>query len=267
MATFLVFSVIAIMKSDSTLLSAQAFTALSLISLLTTPLLTFIQAVPNVYQCIGCFERIEAFCSMERNDQSHSDPSYQPSGAKSQIEGGVVSEKTNTSLIEWESAEIGWNVELEPVLHEINLRIPRNKITMVVGPVSSGKSTLIASIIGQTVMSSGSALRSFSQAAYCPQPPWLVNASVRMNVTNTPEVFDEKWYSFSIWACALEDDIDALPGKDSFKVGSDGVALSGGQRQRIVCTDPRSSQIESQLIERKIGTSAGCVFQTAHCRA
>jgi ATP-binding cassette subfamily C (CFTR/MRP) protein 1 len=262
MATFLVFSIIAILKSDRTLLSAQAFTSLSLISLLTKPLMTFIQAVPNVYQCLGCFERIGHFCSLESHEtQPNLDPSSQSSGSDREVN----SKKACSSLAEMKSASFAWNEKAEPVLHDVSLKLFLNKITLVVGPVSSGKSTFLGSILGETVMTSGSLTRYFSQAAYCSQPPWIMNASILMNVTNTLGAVDKKWYQFSKWACALDSDIDSLPGKDLFKAGSDGVALSGGQKQRIVSL---SSWIESMILiqtDKTIGFGSIRVLQAACC--
>ncbi|KAJ5634865.1 multidrug resistance-associated protein [Penicillium herquei] len=231
MATFLLFSIIALVKGDSTLLSTQAFTSLSLISLMTTPLMKFIQAVPSTYQCLGCFERIEAFCLMRNHENDRGVSHFSTSDDCTNLQ--HLSNSQQPTIIECTAVDFAWSKHAEPTLKKVNMSIPRNKVTMVAGPISSGKSTLISSILGETEMLSGFVSRHFSQAAYCAQSPWIMNASIRMNITNTSQVVDEKWYQYSIWASAFDNDIKTLPGNHNFKTGSGGVALSGGQRQRL----------------------------------
>ncbi|KAJ6013292.1 ABC transporter FUM19 [Penicillium herquei] len=231
MATFLLFSIIALVKGDSTLLSTQAFTSLSLISLMTTPLQKFIQALPSTYQCLGCFERIEAFCLMKPHENESENSDFSTLDESMSLQN--LSNAQKSTIIECNAADFAWSKHAEPTLKNVNMSISRNKVTMVAGSISSGKSTLIASILGETEMLSGSVSRYFSQAAYCAQSPWIMNASVRMNITNTSQVIDEKWYQYSIWASAFDNDIRTLPGNHNFKTGSGGVALSGGQRQRL----------------------------------
>lgn len=51
---------------NGSLLTAQAFPSIALISLLTTPMVKFVQGLPMVIRCIGCDNRrIEAACVMQ----------------------------------------------------------------------------------------------------------------------------------------------------------------------------------------------------------
>ncbi|EFX06313.1 ABC multidrug transporter [Grosmannia clavigera kw1407] len=63
--TFAVYSVVAVFWKNETLLTTKAFTSLTLVSLLTAPVISFIQGLPNVVQCLGNFSRIQEFCNYE----------------------------------------------------------------------------------------------------------------------------------------------------------------------------------------------------------
>lgn len=119
------------------------------------------------------------------------------------------------------------------VLHDIVIRIPRGKLTMIVGPVGSGKSTLLHALLGETVCLGGHVYTAELEAAFCPQESWIFNGTLRENVLSVLP-FDEAWYSTVIRACALEQDLQVLPDGDQTLVGSKGITLSGGQKQRVV---------------------------------
>jgi len=55
---------------------------------------------------------------------------------------------------------------------------------------------------------------------------------IRRSVIGVCE-FDESWYNYVIHACALDVDIQQLPGGYDATIGSKGISLSGGHRQRL----------------------------------
>lgn len=129
--------------------------------------------------------------------------------------------------------KFGWDTEKEPLLRGIDIRVPRTKLTMIVGPVGSGKSTLLKAMLGELPLSKGTVELSSLRVAFCDQTPWHMNGTIRESIVGVSQ-FDEKWYKSVIRACALEEDICQAANGDRSKVGSKGISLSGGQSQRIV---------------------------------
>lgn len=120
------------------------------------------------------------------------------------------------------------------VLSDINFRAMPKELVAVVGRVGSGKSSLIAALLGEMVRLNGSVVVP-GRVAYVPQQAWIRNLTVRDNITFGKE-FNELRYRTIIEACALEPDLQQLPGGDQTEIGEKGINLSGGQKQRVaVC--------------------------------
>uniref|UniRef100_A0A8C9FDN0 ATP binding cassette subfamily C member 8 n=1 Tax=Pavo cristatus TaxID=9049 RepID=A0A8C9FDN0_PAVCR len=136
-----------------------------------------------------------------------------------------------------------WTPEGPPALSNIDIRIPQGQLTMIVGQVGCGKSSLLLAILGEMQKISGNVswsswklLFCFSRkrgsVAYASQKPWLLNATVEENITFESS-FNKQRYKAVIDACSLQPDIDILPHGDQTQIGERGINLSGGQRQRI----------------------------------
>jgi len=146
----------------------------------------------------------------------------------------INEENENTSsVVSFSDQSFAWSKAGPAILKSINLKIQPRRITVILGPTASGKSTLMQSIVGETIALDGRTERNFSAAAYCSQIPWLTNGTIRDNIVGASPL-DEIWYASVLRACVLEDDIARLAQGDHTKVGSNGVNLSGGQRQRVV---------------------------------
>jgi ATP-binding cassette subfamily C (CFTR/MRP) protein 1 len=248
--TFGVFVAIAAARHDRSILTAQAFTSLSLISLQTTPALTLIQNIPSVVQCLSCFGRIQEYCVrsdgqgfFDIEPKSKEPPSKH--GREKATEMGVlqntkrdVKNSQPSHIVSFSRESFGWSKSGPTVLNHLDIQIMDSRITIILGPVGSGKSTLLESILGETVALDGKGRtdRNFSTAAYCSQVPWLMNGTIRDNIIGQPGKYsvDEEWYSSVLWACGLETDLRGFKEGDNVVVGSKGSSLSGGQKQRVV---------------------------------
>lgn len=124
-------------------------------------------------------------------------------------------------------------------LQNLTCTINRGSLVAVVGPVGSGKSSFLSAMLGEmepilgskVYMKLGGASRA-GFVAYAAQTPWVVNDTLRGNVLFGRE-FDEARYDSVIEACALADDLAALPAGDLTEIGERGINLSGGQKARV----------------------------------
>jgi len=168
------------------------------------------------------------------------------------------SERTD---IAFENASLSWPVEDEEdkqdesnqfVLRNVNLRFPPRELSVISGKTGSGKSLLLAAILGEAELLSGAIYMPqppsleerqdhkahpenwllSSSVAYVSQQPWIENATLRDNILfGMP--YEEERYEQTIAACALKKDIGALSDGDKTELGINGVNLSGGQKWRV----------------------------------
>ncbi|KAL4967241.1 P-loop containing nucleoside triphosphate hydrolase protein, partial [Aspergillus stella-maris] len=252
MATFVVYIIIGLVRHDESLLAAQAFTSLSLVSLVTTPVLTFIQTLPSVVQCLGCFHRIQEYCKHWQSVDE--DGKSTRSSMEKTSDGfglGEISELRSVpkDLISFSNLAVAWKADASPVLRDMNLTIQHDLVTMVVGPIGSGKSTLLETILGETLIVQGSATHNSHSIAYCSQTPWLQSTDIRQNILGGRQSVDPAWYATVIRACGLESDLACLSRGDRTAVGSNGLSLSGGQKQRIALARALYSRCKVVLLD------------------
>ncbi|KAL7904095.1 ABC transporter [Trichoderma velutinum] len=247
-ATFVVYAVIAKIRKDETLLAAQAFASLSLVSLTTQPLILLCEALPRIMQAVACFRRIEEYCAKVKEDTSPSGGFQGATGHGMEMERRDTLANSTSGLVSFEGACISWTtLEEKDVLHNLNLKI-RPGFTAIVGPIAAGKSTLLASIIGQTIVREGYVSQVSSKVAFCSQTPWIIDDTIRRNIIGDQDT-NETWYDFAITSSCLKKDLMRLPLGDEFSCGSKGVSLSSGQRQRllpVVILDDIMSGFDSQ---------------------
>ncbi|MGH0121230.1 UNVERIFIED_CONTAM: hypothetical protein FKN15_025937 [Acipenser sinensis] len=152
-------------------------------------------------------------------------------GEMQKISGSVYWNRTLNKIT---NGYFTWMPDGSPTLSNIDIRIPYGQLTMIVGQVGCGKSSLLLAALGEMQKISGSVYwnRKRGSVAYASQKPWLLNATVVENIIFEMP-FNKQRYKAVIDACSLQPDIDILPHGDQTQIGERGINLSGGQRQRI----------------------------------
>ncbi|RAH47723.1 P-loop containing nucleoside triphosphate hydrolase protein [Aspergillus brunneoviolaceus CBS 621.78] len=250
-ASFALFTLLSTANKSSSLDPAQAFTALSLMSLITLPVLTLIQALPALFQCLGSFARLQEYFAHQDAQPLHLDS--KPVSSSTSLLGRWGSEVPSTGtekgpLIALRNATVRWSASVPAVLHEIDLDAHQGDILAIMGPVSAGKTTLLESILGETVVDHGYIHTLPVPTAYCSQVPWLVEGTVRDNIVG-PLGMQPAWYHQVLWMCGVSEDLQALPEGDLTRVGGQGNALSGGQKQRVALARAVYSKCEIIILD------------------
>ncbi|KAK7203376.1 ABC multidrug transporter [Myxozyma melibiosi] len=115
-------------------------------------------------------------------------------------------------------------------LHNLNLKVKPGELVVITGFIGSGKTSLLAALVGEMRQTGGS-VKMGGTVAYCPQP-WIQNSTLRENILFGRD-FDEEKYANVIKGCALEHDLAVLPAGDQTEIGERGINISGGQKSRI----------------------------------
>ncbi|RLN57859.1 hypothetical protein BBJ28_00026803, partial [Nothophytophthora sp. Chile5] len=119
----------------------------------------------------------------------------------------------------------------KPTLSGINLTLEPGTLTVVVGTVGSGKSSLVNAILGEMQQVRGSRVVR-GDVAYSSQQAWIQNQTVRDNIL-FGEPYDAVHYQDVITACQLVPDFEMLEQGDQTEIGERGINLSGGQKARV----------------------------------
>ncbi|XP_054566313.1 ATP-binding cassette sub-family C member 12 isoform X3 [Eptesicus fuscus] len=133
------------------------------------------------------------------------------------------------------------------VLHNISFVVRKGKVLGICGNIGSGKSSLIAALLGQMQLQQGVVAVS-GTLAYVSQQAWIFHGSVRENILFGAK-YDHQRYQHTVRVCALQEDLSSLPYGDLTEIGERGLNLSGGQRQRISLARAVYSDREIYLLD------------------
>ena len=247
--TFVVYGAF-VATDENPLTAAKAFTTLSFFNILRMPLMVIPMLIGMVAGGTVAAKRLADF--LYSDDQVNYVRYASSPGANE-----------DTACVEVQNCEFEWDSAESPEANggdgkdgqdsaksddssknavPFKLRIPTltlksGSLTVVAGKVGSGKSSLLAALLGEMTLTTESKSKNAAvvfrgSVAYCSQEPWIQNATLRENVMfGSP--FDESRYKEVIEACSLKADIEALPGGDQTEIGERGINLSGGQKARV----------------------------------
>jgi ATP-binding cassette subfamily B protein len=131
------------------------------------------------------------------------------------------------------------------VLKDVNLTIPKNKVTAIVGSSGSGKSTLLKLLLqyykptGGNIFIGENSLNKISpkdwrkKCGTVMQDGYIFYDTIANNIALGYLSVDEEQMDKAIRMANLSEFVTQLPLHYATKIGSSGIGLSGGQKQRI----------------------------------
>lgn len=132
------------------------------------------------------------------------------------------------------------------VLENLNLTIPANKITAIVGTSGSGKTTLMKLLLkfyeplkGEINVNKTS-LNNITQKAWrnhigsVMQEGFIFNDTIANNIAIGEDVIDKERLQYAADVANIKEFIEDYPLRYNTKIGSEGVGMSTGQKQRLL---------------------------------
>ncbi|OIW30336.1 multidrug resistance-like protein [Coniochaeta ligniaria NRRL 30616] len=218
----------------------RMFTSLSLIILVGQPLFWIFKAILDATAALGCFSRIQDFLSntskaeegtLVLTDEATAQLNLQIREVELQ-ELSPARRRQDKVDVAVHNATFSWTTDGPPLVQISHLEVKRGQLAVIVGPVASGKTTLLRGLLGEVPSVTGHVQLGYQKVAWCEQSPWLTNDTIIKNIIGYNE-YDERLYRSVTHACDLDKDLANLENGGQTVVGSKGNALSGGQKQRV----------------------------------
>lgn len=136
--------------------------------------------------------------------------------------------------------------ERDYVLKDLNLTIPENKVTAIVGASGSGKTTVIKLLLGfynpvkGDIKVGNYSLRDMNPHLWrqntgaVMQDGFLFSDTIANNIAISEETVDKEKLLFAVKTANIKDFIESLPLKYNSRIGMEGSGVSQGQKQRLL---------------------------------
>ncbi|WP_159479970.1 peptidase domain-containing ABC transporter [Chryseobacterium sp. 18068] len=200
-----------------------------IIGQLNSPLLQLIDFIKQTQDAKISLERLGEI--HDKEDEENKDEQYATEVPEKDIE-------INNMSFRYIGSDI-------PVFENLNLSIPYQKTTAIVGASGSGKTTLLKLLmkfyepnegeikIGNTQMKNISPRFWRDQCGVVMQEGYVFNDTIANNIAVGEDYVDKSKLRKAVEIANIKEFIEGLPLSYNTKIGNEGVGVSGGQKQRL----------------------------------
>jgi ATP-binding cassette subfamily B protein len=183
----------------------------------------------------------DAKLSLERINEIHNKPDEESS-----VEEKLSEVPDGSMVLENLSFKYDPDPRAPMILRNINLTIPENKVTAIVGASGSGKTTLLKLLLkfyaptNGIIKVGGTGLDNIRNASWrekcgvVMQEGFIFNDTIANNIAVGETALDTRKLKEAIRTVNMHEFVDHLPLKHNTKIGNSGLGLSTGQKQRIL---------------------------------
>jgi ATP-binding cassette subfamily C (CFTR/MRP) protein 1 len=132
------------------------------------------------------------------------------------------------------------------------LHVAPGSLVILQGPVKSYKSTILRTLAGHHPVPQAATVKIGGSVSYAPQHPWMCQSSIQDNIVSFEQPIDLQRYQAVVHACALTQDLAAMPLGDQTPVAEKGISLSGGQRQRVALARAAYRRADIYLLDNPL---------------
>lgn len=182
----------------------------------------------------------DAKISLERLNEIHSKQDEEP------VNNDRLNELPENHDLKLEGLTFRYIGTEQDVLKSVDLLIPANKITAIVGASGSGKTTLMKLLLRFYDLNEGqikigdSDLNTFTQFVWrencgsVMQDGFLFSDTIANNIAVGEDRIDKEKLQRAVHIANIQEFIEGLPLSYNTKIGAEGMGISGGQKQRIL---------------------------------
>lgn len=234
--------------SHGSLSASTAFTSISVLNSIQVALTALPKAISTLFDASNSVKHLTLFFAREER-------------LNNAIPSDVV--KFRNATISWPGARPG----VAGTLAGLDLRFPKESLSIVTGPSGSGKSLLLTAMIDEANIVSGIVTAPVSapldhtlslsepdtwlstlSLAYVSQKPWIQNATVQDNIRlGLP--LDHHRYAKVIFACGLGHDLEEFPHGDQTVLSAKDANVSDDQKARISLARALYSRAKTLIVD------------------
>lgn len=202
-----------------------------IIGQLNGPLVQFVNFIRTAQDARISLERLGEIQNMDEEEMS------------GRLDTDMLPENGDINI---EDVSFQYNKLSDFALKDVNLQIPRGKITAIVGTSGSGKTTLVKLLLGfykpskGTIKIGGIHLDNISKGVWrescgaVMQDGFIFSESIARNVAESDDNVDKAKLLKAVKTANIQEFVESLPLGYNTKVGLRGNGLSQGQRQRLL---------------------------------